>query len=183
MLARLVFIYAAIAMSIGGAQAQPGKLAQIDALMREQFPDIGHITVDDLQQGLRGGETILLLDTRSHKEFAVSHLPGALHVPPNASAKQLIALIGDRAKAAHVVIYCSVGVRSSKLAARTRRALDAAGASRVDNLRGGIFAWHNQDHPLEDAYGTTALVHPYDKTWGRLLNRQSLISKRPKERS
>ena len=64
-----------------------------------------------------------------------------------------------------VVVYCSVGYRSSAIAA----SLQELGVS-VRNLRRSIFGWANQGLPLENAAGVTLFVHPFDETWGRLLN-------------
>ncbi len=72
------------------------------------------------------------------------------------------------------VFYCSVGVRSSRLAERVAQGLKARGAVAVDDLAGGIFAWHGEARPLVDAKGPTDFVHPYDATWGRLLARPQL---------
>ena len=73
-----------------------------------------------------------------------------------------------------MVIYCSVGVRSSRLAEHVVDAVREAGARDVYNLAGGIFAWHNRGYQLVDGSGPTAFVHPYDETWGRLVARRQL---------
>ncbi|MEM7699789.1 MAG: hypothetical protein AAF236_15450, partial [Verrucomicrobiota bacterium] len=41
----------------------------------------------------------------------------------------------------------------------------------VRNLVGSIFAWANEDRPLETPTGeATDLVHPFNNFWGRLLD-------------
>jgi 3-mercaptopyruvate sulfurtransferase SseA len=79
-----------------------------------------------------------------------------------------------------VVFYCSVGVRSSALAERVAQGLQAHGATAVDDLAGGIFAWHGEGRPLVDAQGSTDFVHPYDSSWGRLLARPDLARNAPR---
>ncbi len=70
----------------------------------------------------------------------------------------------DRRKA--IVVYCSVGYRSEKIAEQ----MQAAGYQRVYNLVGGIFEWANYGKPLVDRDGKpTRAVHPYDAVWGRWL--------------
>ena len=56
-----------------------------------------------------------------------------------------------------------------------RAELMKRGAVAVDNLKGGIFAWHNQQRPLVSGQGQpTPYVHPFDSSWGKLVDRQSL---------
>jgi rhodanese-related sulfurtransferase len=64
-----------------------------------------------------------------------------------------------------IVVYCAVGVRSARLA----RALAAAGAASVLNLRGGIFDWANRGLPLAGPSGPAQRVHGYDAQWQVLL--------------
>jgi len=65
-----------------------------------------------------------------------------------------------------IVVYCSVGVRSARLA----RALSATGAKQVFNLRGGIFEWANRGLPLVGPAGPARSVHGYDAEWAVLLD-------------
>ena len=80
---------------------------------------------------------------------------------------QALALIGDVAPDTPILLYCSVGYRSSRLADQLRR----RGYSQAANLEGSLFAWANEGRPLVNAQGKAALrVHPYNETWGKLLN-------------
>jgi rhodanese-related sulfurtransferase len=103
-----------------------------------------------------------LLDVRTPKEFAVSHLPGAQLIAPDAKPEDVLAKL-DRKRP--VVVYCSVGYRSSKLAER----LQAAGLAQVMNLEGSIFAWANEDRALEKDGQPATQVHPYNKRYGQML--------------
>ena len=87
--------------------------------------------------------------------------------------------LADAAKGKTVVFYCSVGVRSSKLAARLQKALTARGAKAVYNLQAGIFNWHNEHRPLTTGSAPTSFVHPFDDHWGQLVERRDLLSYRP----
>jgi hypothetical protein len=67
---------------------------------------------------------------------------------------------------APVVVYCSVGYRSAKVTA----ALQERGFTQVANLKGSIFRWANEGRPVVRGSTGVREVHPYDHTWGTLLN-------------
>lgn len=98
-------------------------------------------------------DEVLLMDVREPAEYALSHIPGALPagapLPPGRD----------------VVVYCSLGVRSADYAER----LQGEGFD-VLNLDGGIFAWANEGHPLENEDGPTERVHPYNGFFGLFLD-------------
>jgi rhodanese-related sulfurtransferase len=123
------------------------------------------ITTDSLAERLRDSTAVrpLLLDARSPEEYAVSHLPGARRVNPDAQAYPALDSL-DRDTP--VVVYCSVGVRSGTVAKRLRR----QGFTDVANLRGSIFRWANEGRPVVRNGTRVRAVHPYDATWGRLLD-------------
>lgn len=141
--------------------------ATVKRLMRLQFPDVRRGTTEQLAAWLDDPErqSPLLLDVRAEQEFAVSHLPGAIHVPPDARADDLpMSVTKDRP----IVAYCSVGYRSSVLARR----LQEAGFEDVANLEGSIFEWANEGRPVVRDGERVEEVHPYDDSWGRLLDRR-----------
>jgi rhodanese-related sulfurtransferase len=110
-------------------------------------------------------EKYVLLDARESEEFQVSHLPRARWIGYKDFALQRLSGID---KQAPIVVYCSVGYRSEKIAEQ----LQAAGYRHVYNLVGGIFEWANHDKPLIDNHGKpTRAVHPYDQVWGRWLKK------------
>jgi len=85
---------------------------------------------------------------REEKEFNVSHIKGATYVDPSIKAEAFMTEFEQDWTGKTIVFYCSVGQRSSLLAARVQTALKAKGASEVVNLEKGIFGWHNQSMPL-----------------------------------
>jgi rhodanese-related sulfurtransferase len=107
-------------------------------------------------------ERPILLDVRAPTEFRISHLRGARLAPDLETAQGILVGVG---KDCEVIVYCSVGWRSSAVA----QGLTTAGYRRVYNLRGGIFAWANQGRPIYDARGIASKVHPFNDDWGRLL--------------
>ncbi len=101
----------------------------------------------------------IILDTREREEYNVSHLKNAIWV---GYKDFTLSRVEHLPKTSHILLYCSIGYRSEKIAKRMR----AAGYSKVANLVGGIFAWANLDKPLYNSAGLTHKVHPYDAVWG-----------------
>src|SRR5688572_22000725 len=134
---------------------------QILADVRASYPDVPQVTVAELLAG-ETDPPPLLLDARSPEEYELSHLRGALSTPDEAAA--LVALAGvDPGR--EIVLYCSVGLRSSALAEH----LQARGFTRAVNLEGGIFAWANGGQPTYRGEQEVSEVHPFDERWGTLL--------------
>lgn len=119
---------------------------------------------------LRDGAATLVLDVRERAEFDVSHVPGAIHVDPDMTADEFLAKFGDRIEGKSILLYCSVGVRSSRLAQRIDSKVREKGANGAFNLRGGIFAMHNYGLKLTEASQPTDWVHPYSRAWSRYLD-------------
>ncbi|MEM7036685.1 MAG: rhodanese-like domain-containing protein [Bacteroidota bacterium] len=117
----------------------------------------------ELQSLLSENDNVILLDTRTPKEFEVSHLPGAKFVHFDQFKKKDVASLDKNAK---VVVYCTVGYRSERIGEK----LQKMGFSDVSNLYGGIFEWKNQDHAVVNKTGSeTESVHAFDKDWGQWL--------------
>ena len=163
------------------AYADPAKLIVIDQNLRKDFSEINHITAAELEALRANGVEAILLDIRPRREFAVGHIEGAIQISPWASAKTVQQALADVSPERPIVFYCSVGVRSSRLAERARVRLEKSGITNLYNLSGGVFAWHNESRPLVDANGPTRFVHPYDRPRRKLLVHQEQISMRPRE--
>lgn len=135
------------------------------ALVRERFPQVSQLSTAELAAWRNDAARPqpVLLDAREPAEFAVSRLPGAVRVAPDTTAKAILARIEPGRP---VVVYCSVGYRSSRLAAR----LTEGGRRDVHNLEGSIFAWANEGRPLVAGDEQSAKqVHPFDAGFGKLL--------------
>lgn len=134
----------------------------IDQKIEKEYPGVTAINSAELQTQLSGpGQSPVLIDVREPEEFRVSHLDNALNIP---SAKAVAAEIPD--KETPIVVYCSVGYRSAGVAAE----LEQLGYTRVRNLQHSIFAWAESGLPLRNGQGPTNKVHPYNRTWGSLVN-------------
>ena len=136
-------------------------LAAYAISLRTQFPKVATITTKELSAL---DPAPILLDVREEKEFAVSHLAGAIRAENDTIAQlQNLGVNTDTL----IVVYCSVGYRSSVLAEK----LQKAGFTNVRNLEGSLFAWANEDRPLVNASGATEGVHPFNILWGRYLDK------------
>ncbi len=114
---------------------------------------------------LNSTENQLLLDTRSWKEYQVSHMKNAFWVGyEKFDSDRILKAVPN--KQTPLVVYCSVGVRSEDIGEK----LIILGYTNVKNLYGGIFEWKNQGYPVFDSSGKkTSKVHAYSKHWGKLL--------------
>ena len=136
-------------------------------LVRESFPDVPRISTRQLAAMRADGATpgIVLLDARSAAEFNVSHLDGALLA---SNTRMALEVLEASEPGRTVVVYCSVGYRSSRLAALLR----AHGFEKVFNLEGSLFRWANEGRPLHRGTERVHEAHPYDEEWGHLLDRR-----------
>lgn len=151
-------------------------LAAVEAKVVAQFPALNHMEPDALSAIISASQPVLIFDVREESEYAVSHLAGATRVAPNSDPAAFAASIAASAKGKAVVFYCSVGMRSSRLASKAAPHLMQSGAASVNNLRGGIFRWSNEGRPLEKgaaapgkASNSGVTVHPYNASWGKLI--------------
>jgi rhodanese-related sulfurtransferase len=113
----------------------------------------------------KGRNHVLFLDAREWNEFQVSHIKNARYVGYDQFEIGKLQSIDKNQK---IVVYCSVGYRSEKIAEK----LKEAGFSDVSNLYGGIFEWVNQGNTVVDENGNaTENIHAYSKTWGVWLNK------------
>ena len=119
---------------------------------RREFPEVPDIAPADSLDLWRRGSAVLV-DERAPEEQAVSMIPGALR------ADDLQTRWEDfRGKT--VIVYCTIGYRSGKLAQELR----ARGVAAV-NIRGGLLGWVHAGGPVADAGGPVKRIHVYGKTW------------------
>lgn len=128
------------------------------------FPNLKLIKIDKLTRWLneKTSSNPLILDARSQEEYAVSHIKSAQWIEPT---NPDISVLSEVALDNPIVVYCSIGYRSAKVAQQ----LHHAGYENVFNLSGGIFQWANQGKPIFTDKHQVETVHPYNFIWGKLL--------------
>ncbi len=133
--------------------------------IRSRFPDVAQMSTEELAglMEVENGNKPVLIDVRALEEFEVSRIRGAKRAE---SERDAIEVLKNIDKDCPIVLYCSVGYRSSQLADKLRR----RGYSKVFNLEGAIFQWANEGRPVYSDSGRVYRVHPYDRRWGRLLD-------------
>lgn len=105
-------------------------------------------------------KSTVFLDAREMNEFEVSKIQGARWVGYDDFSMDRLKGI---AKDSEIVVYCSVGYRSEKVAEK----LEKAGYTNVSNLYGGIFEWVNEGRVVVDSTDQkTQKVHAYNRAWG-----------------
>ncbi|MFT6217240.1 MAG: rhodanese-related sulfurtransferase [Roseivirga sp.] len=100
----------------------------------------------------------LILDVREPVEYEVSHLPNALRYLPD--------LVSELKLNTPILVYCTVGVRSGKLA----KELQKKGFTHVSNIDLGLINWKNKGFAVVDSKGqTTEKIHVYNRFFGLWL--------------
>jgi rhodanese-related sulfurtransferase len=118
------------------------KYFQRHRLLRELR--MARITVDELHQKLKAGESLMILDLRSRTELEQNpSIQGALHMTMDEIDHRQQEIPRDR----DIILYCSCPneVSSARAALRLQR----RGFSRVHPLLGGIDAWRERKYPME----------------------------------
>ena len=131
------------------------KRAEIERLYegyRTSFPSVEEISPSRAMELMQRGKA-LFVDVRDSEEQGISMLPGA--VTDEAFVKEL-----DKFKDRTVILYCTVGYRSGKLARRL-----AGRGMTLRNLRGGIRAWVHDGGRIYDHKGETRRIHVFGRKW------------------
>jgi rhodanese-related sulfurtransferase len=85
--------------------------------IRDKYPDVKQLWTDELHSWLTApdSEPIIIIDARAKEEFHVSNITGAMNIPYDKDLlKHFTCIDPDRP----IVVYCSVGYRSSILAGK-----------------------------------------------------------------
>ena len=113
---------------------------------------------------------VFVLDIRENEEFKVSHLKNARNVGYFwFDMRKVYDIPSD----ADIVVYCSIGSRSEKIAKK----LINAGYKNVYSLYGGIFEWVNSGQPVYKLNGVqTSEIHTYTKDWARWVEKGTKVN-------
>ena len=136
---------------------------------------VPNITHQELSEKLNSKEAVryVLFDVRERAEYDTSHLQSAHHVDPEMKSNVFFDTFGSMIQGKNLVFYCSVGDRSSHFLGRVQKQALKDRALRLFNLRGGIFRWYNEGHPVVDKTGETDAIDPYDEEWGKLVRKRN----------
>jgi len=135
---------------------------KVDSYLEYSVP-----VMDVTAAGLRKSDYIFL-DAREQEEFDVSHIAGARNVGYDRFS---LTKVSDIPKDQKIVVYCSIGYRSEKVAKK----LKDAGYTNVYNLYGSLFEWANRGFDLTDTQGRkTQKIHTYNDDWSRWVTRSTL---------
>jgi rhodanese-related sulfurtransferase len=178
-----IFTQASLAILFASEASAAGQscLAAKEQEYAAQFSQVDQVLPHELAALQDHPDDLLLFDVREDGEHAVGTIKGAVRVAPGIGLDALMRQIGPSVTGKTIIVFCSVGYRSSKLADRVRTGLINHGAVRVANLRGGIFAWHNYGRLLTDRWGQTEFVHPYSRHWKQYLDFDHLATMTPRQ--
>jgi rhodanese-related sulfurtransferase len=95
--------------------------------------DIENIRPSELNEKMRRGEDLFLLDVRTPAESAVQTIPGSYLIPLQELGQRMYELPKDK----EIVVYCRVGHRSGHASAFLLRQ-----GYKIKNLEGGIMLWN-----------------------------------------
>ncbi|HEY0306365.1 MAG TPA: rhodanese-like domain-containing protein [Longimicrobiales bacterium] len=142
----LCLVLACLPVRLEAQAADTRSPSVFDAVIGEKSPKTPEVSTEELKSLLAAGG-IVLLDTRPHLEWAISHIPGALNVAPKpgmpmsqytsdvAEVGRLIA--GDKTRP--LILYCN-----GPFCGKSKRVSDdllAAGYSNVRRYQLGAPVW------------------------------------------
>ncbi len=111
----------------------------------EEAPaDDRDITSVELNERLKRGEPLFILDVREPQEYQINRIEGSTLIPLGELGQRYVELDPSQ----EIIAQCKSGVRSAKAAAFLRE----KGFRRVRNLRGGILDWIDKVDPSQPKY-------------------------------
>jgi rhodanese-related sulfurtransferase len=112
-------------------------------LVEEARGRIQETSVDEVKGKLDRQEKFLLIDVREESEFAIDHLPGAVHLGKGILERDIEARVAGLNTP--MILYCGGGFRSALAADNLKK----MGYSNVFSMAGGIRGWREKGLPLQ----------------------------------
>lgn len=106
---------------------------------------LARVSREELWGKIQRGEAFVLVDALSPMSYAVSHLPGAIHIPPGSVDYRAPRAIPDLD--AEVVVYCSSATCDSSVEVADR--LIELGYRNVVHYAEGKDGWKEAGLPME----------------------------------
>ncbi len=135
-----------------------------ELLKKNTTHSVPYITVQELAMPTNKA---IIIDAREIEEFQVSHIKKALHVGfKDFKIEDVQQKIPNKNQV--IVIYCSLGIRSEKIAEKLKK----VGYTSIKNLYGGIFEWKNNNFEVYNTFNKpTDSIHAFSKSWSSYLNK------------
>ena len=111
-------------------------------LVNDAKTRVRECTTVDVKEWQDADRSFFLVDVREDTEWAMAHLPGAVHLGKGVIERDIEKVIPDHE--AEIVLYCGGGYRS----ALAGDALQQMGYTNVISMDGGIGEWHARGFPL-----------------------------------
>ena len=117
--------------------------------------------VDALEaEKLLSKNSYTILDVRDENEFEVSHINGALRYEEH--------LLENLDPNKPLLVYCTIGVRSNRLA----KSLADLGFKKIIELKDGLIGWSNAQLPMVNSSNdTTDSIHVYNQYFSTFLKK------------
>ena len=103
---------------------------------------IRECTVQNVKHSQDNNDEFTLIDVREESEWAVDHLPDAIHMGKGVIERDIEKAIPDLA--AKIVLYCGGGYRSALAADNLKK----MGYTKVFSMDGGIRDWREAGFPI-----------------------------------
>jgi rhodanese-related sulfurtransferase len=113
------------------------------------MPELPQVTRETLLAKMESGKDFVLVDALSPMSYAMSHLPGAVNIPPEGCERWAARRIPD--KTTEVVVYCQNPECESSVEVGIR--LLELGYENVGHYAGGKSDWVESGLPLEGRRG------------------------------
>jgi len=104
-------------------------------LVNEVKARVKETNVAEVQRRMAGGEKFLLVDVREDNEWALGHVPGAVHMGRGIIERDIEMKVPETST--KVILYCGGGFRSALVADN----LQKMGYSNVESMDGGWRGW------------------------------------------
>ncbi|MFZ0284545.1 MAG: rhodanese-like domain-containing protein [Terriglobales bacterium] len=111
-------------------------------IVEESRRRVKETTVDAVKAKLDKGEKFVLIDVREDNEYAIDHLPGAVHLGKGIIERDIEGRVPDFDTP--MILYCGGGFRSAMAADN----LQKMGYTQVISMDGGIRGWREKGFPL-----------------------------------
>ena len=99
--------------------------------------NIRYVSMDEIVEIMEQNEDYIILDVRTHEEYAVGHIPNAICIPNETIDKDVINELPDKNQL--ILIYCRSGNRSKQATEKLKK----LGYTNLVEF-GGIMDWNGK---------------------------------------